>query len=116
MIAVRGSKSSLRNATLRDEVDDAEVNEFQGLSIARPGSRGIGNANSHRLAGATTKGGRFARTLVENKTGTFPAGMLYVDNRRSGGSLGGRAYRVCARWYFGNGDPEPPANGARGTD
>jgi hypothetical protein len=44
---------------------------------------------------------RFLSSFLRNKTGTYEVGMLYVDNRGSGGSLDKRAYRVGARWSFG---------------
>src|ERR1700730_13900352 len=47
-----------------------------------------------------------------NKTGTSRREMLYVDNRRSGGSRDRRAYRVVAKWPQGvfkaaTGPPSP---------
>src|ERR1700716_3189576 len=76
----------LRNATLARQVHPREANDSFGIS-GGPGTQPAVKCP----AGA-------AETVIGlkhwNKTGTFAAGMLYVDNRGSPGSRDQRAYRV----------------------
>src|ERR1700681_3772287 len=63
------------------------------ICLGFPGARETRPAVGYRAGTAETAFG----LKHWNKTGTFAAGMLYVDNRRSPGSRDQRAYRVGPR-------------------